>query len=304
MDKFELMTTFAAVVNEGSFTRAAEVLNVSPQLVSKYVSHLESRLGTRLLNRTTRKVSVTEAGLRYVEQVRVILANVADVEAQMSEMSNDATGRLRISAPVSFATLYLMPLINKFQQRYPKVSIDLQLNDRKVDIVEEGFDIALRIGELQDSSAIAKFVAPVKLLVCGAPSYLEQYGTPNTLDDLSEHKLLQYSYSPNNPTSELLKTWKKHEVKRFDGQVKSNNGEVLTHSAIAGFGLTIQPSFIVASAISNGTLVRVLAEFEPKPLGLYAMYSHRQLLASKVRCFIDFIDGYYGSPPVWDKAIV
>ncbi len=212
----------------------------------------------------------------------------------------EAQGLLRISAPVSFAIRHMAPLLSEFQRTHPAVGIDLQLNDRKVDIVEEGFDIALRIGRLKSSSLIAKRLAPVRLVLCASPAYLEQYGTPSKPEDLSSHRYLRYSYMNMDPGHSLQKWLQDNSRENTRGMV-SNNGDVLVEAAIAGTGIVLQPTFIAGAAIREGKLKILLPEQEPEPLGLYAVYAHRQLLASKVRSFIDFIDGYFGDPPYWDR---
>ncbi|WP_298718055.1 LysR family transcriptional regulator [uncultured Oceanisphaera sp.] len=300
MDRIDAMRAFITVVSEGSFTRAAERLDMSPQLVSKYVSRLEERLGARLLNRTTRKVHLTEAGHRYARRAQQVLDDIDDMDSQLNDLQQGARGQLRISAPVSFATRHLAPLICHFQRAHPLVSIDLQLNDRKVDIVEEGFDIALRIGHLKSSSMIAKLIAPVRLVMCAAPAYLAQHGMPSSPDELKNHRYLRYSYMEDNagfPANEWLRPTG-HEP---SGDMICNNGEVLVNAAVEGAGIIVQPTFICGAAIAEGKLKVILPQYEPNAMGLYAVYAHRKLLASKVRCFIDFMEGYFGDPPYWDN---
>lgn len=289
MDRIDDMQAFVTVVQEGSFTRAAERLDTSPQMISKQVSRLEERLGVRLLNRTTRRVHLTEAGEGYAQRAEHLLEDFADLEQQLGDYQVQAQGQLRISAPVSFATLQLPALLCDFQQAFPKITVDLQLNDRKVDIVEEGFDVALRIGQLKDSSLVARYLAPVRLVRCASPAYLREHGTPATLQEFKQHQYLGYSYAEQSTgTGQVL--------------LESNNGEILTECAIRGAGIVLQPTFICGKAIRSGQLQVILEKEEPEPLGLYALYAHRKLLAPKVRSFIEFIDGYFGSPPVWDRA--
>ena len=191
-------------------------------------------------------------------------------------------------------------LLTEFQQSHPAVAIDLQLNDRKIDIIEEGFDVALRIGHLKNSSLIAKRIAPVRLVVCASPDYLDQYGRPQTIAELQQHRYLRYSYiDQSGPLQELHTNLLGTGDRR--GDLISNNGDVLIQSAIAGAGIAIQPTFICGSALKSGALEQVLPHLEPAPLGLYAVYAHRQWLPNKVRCFIDFMDNYYGTPPYWDR---
>jgi DNA-binding transcriptional LysR family regulator len=289
MDQLQTMRAFTKVVEEGSFIQAAEKLEISPQLVSKYVSQLETHLGVRLLNRTTRRQHLTEAGSAYYQRAQEVLADIEDMELQLSDLQQTARGELRISAPVSFAMHYLAPLLCDFQREYPGVSIDLQLNDRKVDIIEEGFDIALRIGHLSSSSLVAKRLAPVRMMYCASPQYLAAKGTPQSLDEMKSHDYLHYSYLDES------------KAPKANCKLRSNNGDVLTAAACAGAGIVVQPSFIVADALRSGKLVPILQGYEPEPLGLYGVFAHRQLLASKVRSFLDFADGYFGDPPVWDE---
>ena len=295
MDRIDAMRTFTAVVAEGSFTRAANRLDMSPQLVSKYISQLEEHLGVRLLNRTTRKVHLTEAGIRYSVRVQQLLDDIDDLEAQVGRLQKEARGDLRITAPVSFVVQHLAPLICEFQRIHPEVNIDLQLNDRKVDIVDEGFDIALRVGRLKSSSLIAKQLASVRLVACAAPEYLQRHGTPKHPNELKNHRYLRYSYL-EEASFGTENFFRSHGT----GELLCNNGDVLAMAAIEGAGIVVQPTFICGRAIADGRLTMILADYEPEPMGLYAVYAHRKLLASKVRSFIDFADGYFGSPPYWD----
>jgi DNA-binding transcriptional LysR family regulator len=300
MDRIDAMRAFIMVVTEGSFTRAAEHLEMSPQLVSKYVAQLEQHLGVRLLNRTTRRLHLTEAGTAYHQRAQQVLVEIDDMESQLGDLQTQARGLLRISAPVSFATRHLAPLLSDFQRAHPAVGIDLQLNDRKVDIVEEGFDIALRIGHLKSSSLIAKRIAPIRVVMCASPAYLKRHGTPRHPEDLKTHRYLRYSYMEQEAGDSLFR-WLPDRAPHHGGYLVSNNGDVLVESAMAGAGIALQPTFIAGAAIKAGTLRVVLPEHEPKPMSLYAVYAHRQLLASKVRCFVDFMEGYFGNPPFWDR---
>ncbi len=299
MDRIDAMNAFISVVHEGGFSRAAERLEMSPQLVSKYVSRLENSLGVRLLNRTTRKVHLTEAGTRYYQRAQLILEDLEDLESQLGDLQDSAQGLLRINAPVSFAARHLAPLLCDFQAAHPAVGIDLQLNDRKIDIIEDGVDIALRIGHLKSSSLIAKRLAPVRLVMCASPEYLAKHGTPTTLDDLKQHRYLRYRYMESQDSESLHHHLMNERIQHRD--LISNNGDVLVQAAIAGAGIAIQPTFISGDAIASGQLRIVMPAYEPEPMALYAVYAHRQLLASKVRCFIDVADGYFGEPPYWDR---
>lgn len=297
MNKLDAMKTFVEVVKQGSFTKAADSLSTSPQLVSKYVSYLEAQLNTRLLNRTTRRISLTEFGHRYVERCEQLLSDLADMENAAQEHSGKPQGTLRINAPVSFATQHLAKALMPFQQQYPDILIDLQLNDRKIDIVQEGFDVALRIGILKDSSLIAKKITPIRLVMCAAPSYLEKYGTPKQACDLKNHHYLHYSYlgvETQNLTNEL------GLFRKSQCRLMANNGEVLMQAAIDGGGIIVQPTFIVGEALKSGQLKVILPEHEPATLALYAVYAHRQFVSRKVSAFIEFLSEYFGGVPYWD----
>lgn len=303
MDRIDTMRAFVAVATEGSFSYAATNLKLSPQLVSKYVSKLEERLSVRLLNRTTRKVSLTEVGTHYLQHAQQILISIDEMDAQLGGLQQNPKGMLRISAPVSFASKHMARLVTDFQSQYPLVNVDLQVNDRKVDIIEEGFDVALRIGHLKSSSLIAKNIAPIRLVLCASPEYLKKHGTPSRPEDLKDHRYLHYSYMEMDGKEEIYQ-WLRAKNTERGSELHCNNGDVLVDAAIAGAGLALQPTFIASEAISTGKLIKVLPEFEPDPLNLYVVYAHRKLLANKVRCFIDFIEGYYGVPPYWDKSMI
>lgn len=298
MDRLDAMRAFVTVAKEGSFTKAANKLALSTQLVSKYVSQLEDHLNIRLLNRTTRKIHLTEAGIQCLEHSRQILESVDDMEGHFGQLQAQAQGHLHISAPASFATLHLAPLICEFKKQHPAVKINLQLNDRKIDVVEEGFDLALRIGHLKSSSMVARKIAPVRLVLCAAPDYLARNGTPVKPSDLHDQHYLRYSYMDRHPQgSELLS-----QLSQYESSFTANNGEVLMDAAIAGEGYVLQPTFIVYRAIQRGQLQIILPECEPEPLGLYATYPHRKLMATKMTVFLDFLRDYFGQPPYWDKA--
>jgi len=298
MDRIDAMRAFVAVVTEGSFSNAASALQFSPQLVSKYVSKLEEQLDVRLLHRTTRKVSLTEAGTHYYQHAQQILLSIDEMDSQLGGLQQNPKGTLRISAPVSFALKHMAKLVAEFQLHYPLVNVDLQLNDRKVDIVDEGFDIAIRIGQLKTSSLIAKYIAPIRVILCASPGYLKRYGTPIKPEDLKTHRYLHYSYMEIDGKDEVFR-WLR--TKNTGSALRSNNGDVLVEAAIAGAGIVLQPTFITSKALQSGELIQVLPDFELDPIGLYAVYANRKLLPNKVRFFIDFMEGYYGSPPYWDN---
>ncbi|MFV8782001.1 LysR family transcriptional regulator [Microbulbifer sp. SA54] len=300
MDRITVLNAFVAVADEGGFSKAADKLGLSNQLVSKYVAQLEEHLKVRLFNRTTRRVHLTEEGEQCYQFAQQILESLRDMEGQLGQMQSEAQGLLRISAPVTFATRHLAPVIRDFKRDHPAVGIELQLNDRKVDVVEEGFDVALRIGKLKSSSLIARRLAPIRLVVCAAPEYLQREGAPETPEDLNPAHYLRYSYLENGAGESRLMTALKRSQPASAASISSNNGEILMQAAIAGEGYVLQPTFIVGDAIKSGRLQVILPEFAPEPLALYAVYPHRKLLATKLRVFIDFISTCFGDPPYWD----
>ncbi|MCE0495975.1 LysR family transcriptional regulator [Vibrio salinus] len=301
MDKLDTMRAFTVVVQENSFSKAAAKLDISPQLVSKYVSNLEDSLQTRLLNRTTRRINVTEAGQAYYERCLQILVDIDEMENSLANLHQNVSGRLSVSAPMSFGITHLPRLLTAFHKEYPDVSVDINLTDKKIDLVEEGVDVALRIGRLTDSSLIAKKITTINLCICAAPDYLARYGEPKTPEELIQHRYLRYTYADISALLSGLEQGK--GVLNQKGYLSSNNGDILVNAAIEGEGIAIQPTFIAGNAIEKGQLVRILKEFEPQPLGLYAVYVNRKFLAGKVRSFIDFVDGFYQDIPYWDEAI-
>ena len=298
MDKLTTMKAFLAVVQEGSFSKAADKLDISPQLVSKYISALEDNLHTRLLHRTTRKVSVTEAGNQYYQRCQQVVIDIEDMENSLNNLSENVSGVLSISAPMSFGVKHLATLLVDFQKQYPNLKIDLRLTDQFVDIVEQGIDIALRIGTLKNSTLIAKKVAPIRLAIFASPAYLKQNGTPTTLEALQEHNYLRYAHA--EPTKRLKSYDELKNELKLESNLVANNGDLLLNTAIAGGGITMQPTFIAGEALAQGKVVRILKDYEPEPMGLYMVYANRQFLPSKVRAFVDFTSGYYGDVPYWD----
>jgi len=299
MDTIDGMRTFVAVISEGSFSAAAERLDMSPQLVSKYVGQLESRLGARLLNRSTRRLSITEAGQAYFDRCEYVLAEIDEMENAIGDATVAARGTLRINAPMTFGTLHLSRAIAEYQRSQPEVSVDLTLDDRVVDIVSEGYDIAIRVGRLQESSLVARKLAPVRLVVCGAPDYLAARGVPATPLDLNAHNCLRYTIATDQDRWQFKDGEVKHDI-RVRGSFSANNGDALRLAALAGGGLIVQPTFIVGDDIRSGRLNIVLADYEVEPMGVYAVYAHRQYLSAKVRTFVEFLTSYFGSPPYWE----
>lgn len=278
MDKLTTLKTFHTVVKHRSFSQAAIELNTSPQLVSKYISALEKSLGIRLINRTTRRLNLTSEGAEYYEESLKITDALDVLESRITDLQLRPSGLLRISAPVSLGTEFLGAMVARFIQQHPGVSVDIQLNDRKVDIIDEGFDLALRIGALMDSSLIARPLAQVDVLACASPAYLREHGAPATQDDLHQHQLLRYSYLEQDAS---------HSDTRVP--ITSNSGELLAKAAAAGAGVVISPRYIVQHGLAQGDLVELFVLPNPAGLGLFAVYPHRTMLPLKLRVFVDFL---------------
>lgn len=299
MDKLEAMNAFVKVVALGSYAEAGRALGVTRSAVSKAVMELEQLLGARLLDRTTRRVSPTGAGLAYYEQCIDILGRVEETEMQVSRLHDEPRGILRVNAPTSFGALYLGPAIAEFMASYPDLKIELTLNDRFIDPLEEGIDVTVRIGVLQDSSLIARRLAPARRVLVAAPSYLKQHGTPQGPGDLGGHRCLTYGHTTTLRHWDLTRDGQPIRV-AVNSVLCSNNGDVLRATAIAGQGITTLPTFLVGPDIKARRLEVVLPDFPPIGLGVYALYAPNRYLAAKTRLLIDFLASRFGNPPSWD----
>lgn len=300
MDKLEAMNAFAKVVAHGSFAAAGRSLGLTRSAVSKAVMELEQTLGSRLLDRTTRRVSTTEAGLAYYESCIDILARVEETELQVSRLHEEPKGVLRINAPMSFGSLYLGPAIADFIAAYPDLRIELLLNDRFIDPLEEGVDVTVRIGVLQDSSLIARRLAPARRVMVAAPSYLKAFGVPASPEELSRRRCLNYGHSTTLQRWQLTRDGKTLRV-AVNAVMCSNNGDVLRAAALAGQGIALLPTFLIGPDIKARRLRLVLDDFSPAALGIFALYAPNRYLAVKTRLFIDFLAERFGDKPAWDR---
>src|ERR1700730_7209274 len=298
------MRVFAKVVESASFTGAAARLGISASMVSQHVKEREERLGARLMNRPTRKVSLTETGRAYYERCMRLLADLEDTEQAVSDMHAAPRGELRINATPSFGILQLAPAIADFTARFPGISVELMLSERLVDLVAEGFDVAVRVEEPPDSSLIARQLAPCRMVICGAPSYFVRHGMPRTPSDLTAHNCLTVAGN----VSSYYRAW---HLTAADGTVlnispmgnlRSNSGAVLIVAAFAGHGLVYLPTYFVGDALQSGRVVTVLDDYTaPPPPTLAALYTHNRHLSAKVRAFVDFLAARFGREPPWDS---
>lgn len=284
----EDLKIFVTVVDSASFSAAANVLGTTVAAVSRRVKALEQRLGTRLLNRTTRRISLTEAGEVYFEQVRRTLADLQMAEERLAELALEPRGQLRLTAPMSFGVRRLAPAMAEFARGHPELRIQVQLDDRVIDIVEQGLDLALRIGYPRESSLVSRPIASVQRYICASPDYLEAHGTPLEPTDLLHHACLHYSNLSVREEWTLTGLDGPQPIE-VQGGLCSNNGDVLCEAAVQGLGIVLLPDFIVEHALGVGRLRRVLEGYEPPPFILYGLYPSRQLVPRKVRLFMEFL---------------
>jgi DNA-binding transcriptional LysR family regulator len=298
MDRLQQLRIFTRVVEAGGFTAAAEKLGLSRALVSKGVIELERTLGVRLLERTTRQVRPNEAGLAYAEKAARLLAELEEADLAVRALNDDPRGTLKLNAPLSFGMLHLKPVISAYLDSYPQVSLTVDLTDRFVDLIEEGYDLAIRIGKLPDSSLVARRLAPARIVLCAAPDYLARRGLPTKPEELAAHDCLIYG-------TQLREEW--HLVGpageqrvRVAGRLASSNGDLLACAAADGLGIAMLPTFIVGAHLQTGTLQRILPDWSPPERAIYAIYPPNRHLAAKVRLFIDSAVAHFGARPQWD----
>jgi DNA-binding transcriptional LysR family regulator len=299
MSNFGELEIFARVVGAGSMSAAGRELGLSPAVVSKRLRRLEDRLGTRLLQRTTRQIAMTEAGQGFYERVVAILAGVEEAEAFVTRRSAIARGTLKISAPTSFGRMHIAPNLASFMEENTDLNVNLLLSDELVDIVGEGFDVAIRIAELADSSLVARKLAPVRRVLCASPGYLEKTSIPKTLEDLGHHNCL---------THQVSDTWRMDGPEGIvnikpDGNLSTNSSEVVREAVLANMGIALRSTWDIGQDLADGRLVRVLPDYESTTnVGIYAIYPSRQFLPMKVRLFIDYLANLFGSVPYWESG--
>ena len=288
MDKLNAISVFCKVIETQSFTQAANQQNISVAMASKLVSQLEEHLKTRLLQRTTRKIVPTEAGMLYYQRCQAILLDLSEADSSISNMAKSLQGNLLISVPRDFGLLYISPKFPKFIELHPNLHVEIEFEDKRVDLVAEGYDLALRIGYMQDSSLVARKISSSPMHFVASPSYLESRGTPLTPDDLEYHQGLLYKSSLNQVHWQSTKA---NQIQRYKIQSKvvSNNGMALLEMTKAGLGISNSPSFFVKDALASGELVEILSEYKQKPLDIYVVYPNRRHLPAKVRAFIEFL---------------
>lgn len=301
MTEIEDLKAFVEVVEAGGFSPAADRLGVSKSIVSRRIARLEAELGARLLSRTTRGVSPSEAGLELKARAERILAELEEAEDAVAQRSGDVAGRLRVSVPLGFGVNHIAPVITELLMRHPRLSIDAVYTDRRVDLIAERFDAAVRIGSLEDSTLVARRVAPIHAAVVASDAYLAKHGRPESPEDLARHTCLIYT-GTQQPRQWRFRSGKKWHSVRVDGPLHSDNGDTIAAAAAAGLGIAVLPTFTAAPYIKNRQLVRLLDDYAFADAGLYLVRAPGSLVPAKVRTFFDAMVERFGGEPDWDAC--
>jgi DNA-binding transcriptional LysR family regulator len=301
MDRFEDLQAFVAVVEAGSFTAAANRLDIAKSAISRRVSALEERLGVQLLRRTTRRLNLTDTGESFYEHSSRILADLEEAEAAVAQEHGELRGNLRVALPLSFGVRHMSQPIAEFSELHPRVSFDLDLNDRRIDLLADGVDLAIRIGRLADSTLIARRLFEAHTVLCASPDYLERHGIPQTPDDLPDHDCLVYGNLPDPGKWACTdRHGERHKVD-ITATLTASSGDFICGAAAAGLGLALQPTFIAGDAISRGELQPVLTDYKWPVTSAYAVYPPTRHLSYRVREFIDFLADKFSGTPYWDR---
>jgi DNA-binding transcriptional LysR family regulator len=293
MDRFQAMEVFVKVVECGSFARAAERLGVSTSVASRHVSELEAHLQTRLLHRSTRRLSLTESGREFHERATHLLRDLAEAEGAAAQDVAEPRGTLRLTAAPAFGVVHLAPILDEFLAQHPEVRIEATLSDRVVDLAEEGYDLALRVGAVRDGNVIARRIGATHMVACAAPGYLERRGNPDEVSRLAQHNCLVFGYSSRVVEWKFQTPAGKWRVARVSGTLQSNNANLLREAALRGMGIACLPLFLVGDDLRAGRLVRVLAGHQANEVPIHAVYASRKHLSAKVRVFIAFLADHF-----------
>ena len=294
------MRVFTAVVEAGSFAGAADKLDLSRGMATRYVAQLEAHLGVRLLNRTTRKLSLTEAGVDYYQRATQVLAMVEEAESSVAQEASVPRGALRMTTSMGFGVPHLGRAITEYLRRYPGVEVELTLNERAVDLVEEGFDLSVRIAAQIDPGLVARRLTGVRTVACASPGYLKKRGMPESPEQLIGHNCMTYAHANWQNEWRFRQNGVERRV-RISGNLRGNNGNILVDAAIEGLGVILEPNFLVFEALRQKRLVRILSDWETDQLSVFAVYPNRKFLPPKVRSFIDFLADRFGPEPYWDS---
>ncbi|MGB0960454.1 MAG: LysR substrate-binding domain-containing protein [Halocynthiibacter sp.] len=290
MDRLTEMEAFATVVDQGGFTDAARKMGISKSSVSKHVSSLEARLGARLLNRTTRRVSPTEIGLAYYDRARRVINDAGEADALVTSMQSAPSGLLKIAVATDFGASHLSPALSAFLQEFPDITVELELNNRIVEMASEGFDVSIRVGDLEDSSSLrARKLAVTTRHIVGSPEYFKRHGRPEKIDDLNEHRLLHFSDQPSGAVWKLKAPSGELRHVRTSGSLSANDGQSLLNTAKSGLGLAYLPKFLYEKCHTEGLVEEVLTHLPAEEVGIYAIYPPNRFIQPKVRAFIDYM---------------
>lgn len=300
MSQLEELNVFVRVAESGGISKAADQLGIAKSAVSRRLSELEKRMGAQLISRTTRKSSLTEAGQRCYEHALRVMDVVSELNAAVAQEEQQISGVIRMSIPHSFTMNHMMPVIDEFLRRFPNIKLELDVSDNFVDIIEAGLDLAIRIGDLKDSSLRARKIAPIKTMLVASPDYLKLHGHPSIPEDLSQHQFLSYGTESGSTFRFEDQQGKTHSV-QVNAKAKINNGDVLNDLAIRGHGIVHSPTFISWQALNSGALERVLSDFEIPARFAYAVYPQTRFLPKRVRLFIDYLVEKFGDEPYWDQ---
>jgi DNA-binding transcriptional LysR family regulator len=303
MNRLESLESFVAVVESGQFTIAAERLGIGKSVISRRVSELEEHLGALLLQRTTRTLSLTDAGREFYPRAVQVLEDLDEAEQSVSRAQQELSGRLRLAAPLSFGLIHLAKALTGFSDLHPRVVLDIDLNDSEVDLVQEGIDLALRIGDLGNSTMVARPLAPINFALCASPDYLQRMGTPESLEALAQHKGLCYTNLPEPQKWRFIDPTARPQTIRIPLHMQSNNGQLLLDAACAGQGISLTPTFIAYQAIQDGRLKAILTDYQIPPVTAYAIYPNRRFIPQRVRVLADYLREQFGDQPYWDKGL-
>lgn len=301
MDRFEDMRCFLQVVENQSVTRAAEVMGLAPSAVSRRLKELERRLGATLMTRTTRRMSLTEAGQIFANRAERVLADLQEAEAEVSDAAHLLSGTLRVACPLSFGITYLTPIVADFMEAHPELLVELDLSDRHVDLVAEGLDLAIRIGQLEDSTLMARKVADACLTAVASPDFLDRMGRPAVPGDMADWPALCYVGSSRADTWTYTTPDGTTGTQSMTPRMRANNGNVLTDAAIRGLGVALQPNFILCQAVADRQLELVLPDHRWQAVTIYTVYPQTRHLSAKARAFMDFVRERIGQRPEWDR---
>lgn len=302
MGQLEDVQVFIRIVEAGGIGKAADQLNMAKSAVSRRLTELENRLATKLIQRTTRTLNLTEAGQVYYQSAIKVVDSFETLNHSVQTSDQTLTGTLRIALPLSFGLSHLTPVLDKFANEHPQLTLKLDFSDREVDLIEEGIDLAFRIGELKETAIQARKILPIRFMVCASPEYLKQAGLPETPQDLKIHKVLQYTADQNQDWSFVDSEGTQHSV-NLESKLIANNGDFLMQMAMAGHGVLFSPTFIVWQAITDGQLTPILTDYQLRELNAYVIYPQTRFLSQKARVFIDFLVAYFGKQAPWDETL-